>query len=82
MTGKVDDLEALRSLVKRTCHTPLLVAGSFVSVFEHDKTMGHRKMIATAEEMLLALEHEIRTLKLANTYLRTQLPGNVSEKVP
>jgi len=68
-----EDFIALRVLVKRTCHTPLLVAGRFVAIFEHDKELVHRSTIATEAEMLLALEHEIRTLQLANVHLRTQL---------
>jgi hypothetical protein len=70
-------IDGLRSLVNETCHTPLLIAGQFVAVYEHQIALGMRKTIATETEMLLALEHQIRLLQAANTYLRTRLPDPV-----
>lgn len=63
----------LRSLVKRTCHTPLLVAGQFVALYDKDIGLAMRKTVATIPEMLLALEFAVRTLQMANAYLRTQI---------
>jgi hypothetical protein len=65
----------LRALVKRTCHTPLLVAGQFVAINENELAPSLRHTVATEAEMLLALEHTIRSLQQANVYLRTQLPS-------
>jgi hypothetical protein len=58
----------LRSLVKRTCHAPLLVAGQFVPVYEEDRGLAMREKIATAEEMLKALAFEHEMLDMANEY--------------
>lgn len=70
----MSDLSKLRALVKATCHTPLLMGGYFVAVTEQDVASGMRPTIATEDEMLLALEMQIRLLQSANTYLRTTIP--------
>lgn len=66
-------MQGLRALVRRTCHTPLFVAGQFVAITESLIAPGMRATIATEPELLLALEMTIRTLQQANAYLRSQL---------
>lgn len=68
----------LRALVKRTCHTPLLIKGMFVAIDEEERIaedatgLGYREQIAVAEEMLAALAFRNETLDMANEYLRKQ----------
>ncbi len=72
----------LRELVKELCHTPLLVTGQFVIVDETQReTHGRvsRKTIAEPDELLDALAWEIRILKLANDYLKSQLSYKESQ---
>jgi len=59
----------LRDLVLRFCRVPLL-NGGFVAVVESGRTPITRAELATANELLRALEGELRILTTANQYLR------------
>lgn len=69
-------IRKLRALVRRTCQTPLLCAGMFVAVDETQLAEMNRRTVATPDELLRALEYQIRTLQMANAYLLTQVPVN------
>lgn len=65
----------LRALVRATCRTPLLTSQSIaVDALQLATTSHLRRTIATPHELITALEYQIRTLQMANAYLRTQLP--------
>lgn len=74
MADEKEIVDKLRSLVRRTCHTPLLCKGMFVAVDDTQLAELTRRTIATPEELLRALELNIRHLQMANAYLLTQIP--------
>lgn len=69
-----EELTALRALVREARKTGvLLVGGMFVPIDEADYEPGRRYEIATYDELLDALRSNIKTLRMANTYLRSQI---------
>jgi uncharacterized protein YciI len=67
-----EQTEKLRDLVRKTRKTGrLLVAGMFVPIDGTDYESGMRREIATYDELVDALQFDIETLQMANTYLRT-----------